>query len=163
MRCLPRASIGFLCKEPSVRRQAYTSVATSGSTRNAYRDGQELVVRPGAELPDICMHCGRPARGKILHKNLPDSLFGIWWFILPPPLDAFVSASLKGRFHFDFPFCELCLPDWSRIADVRVDRHLSVFVVAARPFLEALPPMPPDVAAEKNKTWWQRKFRWFYR
>jgi hypothetical protein len=144
-------------------RQVYTSVATSGSTRNAYRDGQELVVRPDAQLPDICMHCGRPARGNVLHTKFPDSIFGGWWVLLPWPLEVIVGGLLLGRFQFEFPFCEFCLPDWSRIFPTRLDSHLGVFVVAARPFLDSLPPMPPSVAAEKNKTWWQRKLRRFYR
>jgi hypothetical protein len=50
---------------------------------------------------------------------------------------------------------------------VRLDTHLAIFMehINGFPstFLDSLPPIPPDVAAEKNRTWLQRTFRWLYR
>jgi hypothetical protein len=74
-----------------------------------------------------------------------------------------VDAFLRGRYGFDFPFCPNCLPDHSHIFPGRLDDHLAVFGVVSPAFLDSLPPMPPDVAVEKNRTWFQRKFRWLYR
>jgi hypothetical protein len=107
------------------------------------------------------MHCGGPARGNVLHKDLPEA-FGVWFIVLPPPVDTIVDAFLRGRYRFDFPFCPNCLPDHSHIFPGRLDAHLAVFGAVSRAFLDSLPPMPPDVAAEKNRTWLQRKLRWLY-
>ena len=144
-----------------MRRVDYTFVVTSGPSRDAYRDSSELIVRPGAQLPDICIRCGNRAWGNVLHKDLPD--YTVWLIVLPSLLGLIVNALVRGCYGFDFPFCPNCPPDGSYLFPRRIDDHLAVFGVVCRAFLDSLPPMPADVAVEKNRTWLQRKFRWLYR
>ena len=143
-----------------MRRVVYASVTSSGPSRNAYRDSTQLVLRPGAQLPDICIRCGNRAWGNVLHNDLPDHT--VWLIVLPPPVDAIVNALTRGRYRFDFPFCPNCPPDDSYRFPKRLDDHLAVFGEVSLGLLDSLPPMPPDVVAEKNRTWLQRKFRWLY-
>jgi hypothetical protein len=136
----------------------------SGAVRNAYRDRAFLVLQMGASLPDVCVVCGNPAAGNVLHKRLgsPD----LWWVLLPPLINFihFVSQSAFGtRYTFDFPFCRSCIPplvQLTRIRLIRLDERLAVFRGASQSLLNLLPLMPPDVAAERSCGWLQRKFKW---
>ncbi len=81
----------------------------SGAVRNAYRDRAFLVLQMGASLPDVCVVCGNPAAGNVVHKRFgpPDH-----WWVLPPLTDFiyFVLQSALGtRYTFDFPFCRSCI------------------------------------------------------
>ena len=131
--------------------------------RNAYRDRAFLVLQMGAPLPDVCVVCGNPAAGSVIHKRfgLPD----LWW-VLPPLTDFiyFVLQSAFGtRYTFDFPFCQSCIPrlaQFTAIRPIRLDEELAVFRGASQSLLNLLPPMPPDVAAERSRGWVERKFKW---
>jgi len=145
-----------------VRDIVYTSNGTQ--VRNVYRDSHRLVVRRGAVFPDVCIGCGRPAWGNVLHSEF--SGFGVW-FVLPSGFDVLAHSIFGKRYHFDFPFCASCAPDRVQLTKVRLDTHLAVFMahINAFPstFMDSLPAVPPDVAAEENRTWLQRTFRWLYR
>jgi len=132
----------------------------SASVRNVFRDGAYLVLGIGSSLPDICVACGNPAFGNVIHKEFDDR--DLWW-ALPTPIDVIyvIAQSIFGkRYVFDFPFCPNCPLGRFRLAPTRLDRHLAVFVRASQSLLNLLPPMPPDVAAERSRDWLQRKFRW---
>jgi hypothetical protein len=132
----------------------------SASVRNVFRDGAYLVLEIGSSLPDICVACGNPAFGNVIHKEFDDR--DLWW-ALPTPIDVIyvIAQSIFGkRYVFDFPFCPNCPPGRLRLAPTRLDRHLAVFVRASQSLLNLLPPMPPDVAVERSRDWLQRKFRW---
>ncbi len=76
----------------------------SPSVRNAYRDGAYLVLQTGSSLPDVCVACGNPAWGNLIHKEFDDR--DLWW-MLPTPINViYVTAqSIFGkRYVFDFPF-----------------------------------------------------------
>lgn len=96
-----------------------------------------------------------------MHKDLPEET--IWLIVLPPIWDVMVNAFAKGRYRFAFPFCPNCPPEGRYFSATRIDKHLSVFRVSCQGFLDAFPPMPAEVAAEKNLSWFRRKFRGFYR
>jgi hypothetical protein len=137
----------------------YTCAGTSA--RNVYRDNCQLVVRPGAVFPDVCIGCGKPA-----WRNVRQQVFtkqSLLWFILPPGFDFIADVALRTDYHFDLPFCSICPADRPRLRELRLDRALAVFNGAARGLLDSLPPMPSDVAAEKSRTWLQRKFRFLHR
>ncbi len=135
----------------------YTFVSKDQTSRGAYRDSKELVVRPGAQLPDTCIACGKKAWGNLIHKDLPEVTV---WLLLPSILGPMANAAAK--FRFAFPFCPNCPPEGPYFTAKRVDKHLAVIHVSCGAFLEAFPPMPPDVAAEKNLSWFRRRFRWFH-
>lgn len=131
----------------------------STSVRNAYRDDAYLVLQTGSSLPDVCVVCGKPARGNLIHRGFDDR--DLWW-ALPTPLDVIyiISQSLFGKHYvFDFPFCRDCPTGCFQLAPTRLDRRLAVFVRASPSLLSLLPPMPPDVALERSRDWLQRKFR----
>ena len=136
----------------------------SGAVRNAYRDHACLVLQIGASLPDVCVACGNPAGGNVVHKRFgpPD----LWWVMLPPLTDFIYfifQTALGTRYTFDFPFCRSCNPplvQLTRIRPIRLDEQLAVFRGASPSLLNLLPPMPPDVAAERNRGWLQRNFKW---
>jgi len=132
----------------------------STSVRNTYRDDAYLVLQTGSSLPDVCVVCGNPARGNVIHKGFDDR--DLWW-VLPTPIDVIyvILQSLFGkRYVFDFPLCPECPPGCFQLAPTRLDRRLAVFVRAPQSLLSLLPPMPPDVAVERRRDWLQRKFRW---
>ena len=57
----------------------------------------------------MCVLCGNPAAGNVVHKRFgpPDH-----WWVLPPLTDFiyFVLQSALGtRYTFDFPFCRSCI------------------------------------------------------
>jgi hypothetical protein len=127
----------------------------SATVRNAYRAGHELVLQFGGSLPDVCVACGSPAWGNVEKKEFPTT--PLWW-LLPTPFDI-IGLIFGTRYVFDFPFCSNCSPELFQLKPTRLDSHLAVFVGASGRLLELLPSLPPDVAAEKNSTWLQRKFR----
>jgi hypothetical protein len=135
----------------------------SGAMRNAYRDRTFLVLQMGASLPDVCGVCGNPAAGNVVHKK-----FGsphLWW-LLPPWIDFFyfvLEVALGTRYTFDFPFCRNCIPSrvqFTHVRPIRLDDDLAVFRGASQSLLDQLPPMPPDVTAERGRSWLERKFKW---
>ncbi len=139
-------------------------ISKGTKVRNVYRDGHRLVVRRGAVFPDICIGCGRPAWGNVMHREF--SGVGVWWLVLPPGFDLLANSIFGKRYHFDFPFCASCPPDRLRLKEVRLDSHLAIFKAHIddfpSAFMDSLPPLPPDVAAEAKRTWLQRTFRWLY-
>jgi hypothetical protein len=134
----------------------YASV--TAPIRNAYCGSLQLVVQPGASLPDVCIVCGSATCGNVLQKSFPKIS---WWFLLPSVLD-FVVYLIAGMYLFDFPLCSNCPPKRVRLIPTRLDHHLAVFYGASNRFLASLPPIPADVATEMNRSWLQRTFRWMY-
>jgi hypothetical protein len=93
--------------------------------------------------------------GQCRKKEFPTT--PLWW-LLPTPFDI-IGLIFGTRYVFDFPFCSNYSPELFQLKPTRLDSHLAVFVGASGRLLELLPSLPPDVAAEKNSTWLQRKFR----
>ncbi len=128
----------------------YTSDGTE--VRNVYRDNGRLAVRRRAVFPDICIGCGRPARGNVLHLEFSD--FFDRWFLLPFGL-SLLGTIFGKRYHFDFPFCASCPPDRLQIGRVRLDTKFAVFSEHINGFpstlMDSLPPIPPDVAEEMSR------------
>src|SRR5882724_10021975 len=91
----------------------------SGAVRNTYRDGAFLVLQMGGSLPDVCVVCGNPAAGNVVHKRFgsPD----LWWVL--PPLTGFIyfvlRSALGTRYRFDFPFCRSCTPTLVQFTSIR--------------------------------------------
>ena len=75
----------------------------SGAVRNAYRDRAFLVLQMGTSLSDVCVACGNPSAGNMVHKRFgpPD----LCWVL--PPLTDFIYFGLQSafgtRYTFDFP------------------------------------------------------------
>jgi hypothetical protein len=139
-----------------VTEKAYSE--QSATVRNAYCAGHELVLQLACSLPDVCVACGSPAWGNVEKKEFPATPLG---WLLPAPFDI-IGLIFGTRYVFDFPFCSNCAPELFQLKPTRLDSHLAVFVGASGRFLELLPPLPPDVAAEMNSTSLQRKFRWLH-
>ena len=140
-----------------------TYTVKSAEVRNAYRDSAFLVLQMGASLPDVCVACGNPAAGNVVHKRFGSP--GLWW--VWPPLTDFIYFVLQSafgtRYTFDFPFCRSCIPplvQLTAIRPIRLDEQLAVFRGASQSFLDWLPPMPPDVVVERGRGWLQRKLKW---
>jgi hypothetical protein len=140
-----------------MRRITYTS--KSPSPQNAYRFGDELVVQPVASFPDICVGCGKRAWGNVTNKEFYD--LGELWILLPFGLDI-IALGLRKHYFFDFPFCSSCPPSSFRLKKVRVDDYLGIFFDVPEVFLDSLPLMSQLVEQERNRSWFQRKFRWLY-
>lgn len=140
---------------------AYTSIGLP--VRKAYRDKNQLIVQPEATLPDVCIACGGPARGRKAQANF--AVGGNWSLFLPPILDVIVESFVSRLYVFELPFCgcNMLWPYNLLIKKARLDDWLGVFEGVASSFLDSLPAMPPEVAAEKSRDWLQRRFRWLRR
>jgi|SRR5579864_7996679 len=142
-------SVGIL------REVTYTS--RNLPARKAYRCGQELVVLPGVSFPDICVGCGKPAHGSAIRKEFFD--LGDLWFMLPTVLDLFAYV-VRKQYFFDFPFCSNCPPETFHLVKMRCDDHLAAFLGAHRVFVDSLPFAPLELVEERNRGWFERRFRW---
>jgi hypothetical protein len=131
--------------------------AQSGITKNAYRNGDELLLVQNCSLPNICIACGNGTYGNAERKEMPK--ISPWFWVLPTGLDLLALFMLSDKFVFDFPFCPNCPPSALRLKPVRLDWELVVLRGASERVLELLPPPPPDVAAERKLSWLQRKIR----
>jgi hypothetical protein len=128
------------------------------SPHEVYRCEDDLVVLPGASFPDICVGCGEPAWGNVTKRTFYD--LGELCLWLPSFWDI-VAFLLRKEYLFSFPFCSNCPQDMFQIEKTRLDGHLSVFSGASKALVDSLPIIPPDVEAEKNRSWLKRRFRWF--
>jgi hypothetical protein len=137
-----------------LRRIKYTIVGPT--VENACRDGQQFVLQPCATPPDICVACGNPAYGNVLHKKFPDNQY-LWLWPTPLEIIAYFLYPFVDKYLFDFAFCSNCTG--SLLASVRIDDDLAVFKGASQRFLESLPLITTEVASEKNRDWIDRKFR----
>lgn len=136
---------------------AKTYSEQSGSVRNAYCAGHELVLQFGCSLPDVCVACGGPARSNVEKKEFEPT----GWWLLPSPVD-FIRLWFGTSYVFQFPFCSNCEPKNFPLKPVRLDSRLAVFTGAPNRLLDSLPPIPPDIQAEKDLSWLQRKFSWLH-
>lgn len=131
----------------------------SAEVRNAYRDGAYLILQRECSLPDVCIACGQPAWGNVIHLEFKPRLF--WWLL--PPLFDFIYLVLQEilgkRYVFDFPFCANCTADRFRLKPIRLTGVLAFFEGVCQPFLDLLPPSSPG-AGEMPLYWFERKFRW---
>ena len=132
--------------------------AQSATTKNAYREGADLLLLDGCSLPDICVACGHPASGNVERKEF--SKLSPWFLALPLGLDLVAQLILTNKFLFAFPFCPNCPPERLRLTPVRLDRKLVVLRGASERVLDMLPPPSPEVAAERKRSWFQRQFAW---
>jgi hypothetical protein len=133
--------------------------AKSATARNAYRDNAYLVLQMDCSLPDVCVACGQPACGNVIHKEFSSRL--LWWLL--PPLFDFIYLILQevlgNRYLFDFPFCPKCPPDRFRLKPIRLTGVIAIFEGACQPFLDSLP-FSSSGAGETRPHWVERKFRW---
>jgi hypothetical protein len=102
----------------------------------------------------VCVACGNPAYGSAIRKELPK--MNLWW-LLPFPFEV-IQLIFGTRYVFDFPFCPNCPPERFQLKATRLDRHLAIFDGTSQLLLDLLPSLPMDVAMEKNRTWFERKF-----
>ena len=133
--------------------------AQSGIIRNAYRAADELLLVQDCSLPDVCIACGKAANGNVERTQFPE--MNPWFWILPTGIDLLALLIFNKKFVLDFPFCPNCPPGALRLRlrPVRLDWELIVVRGASERLLELLPAPPPDVAAERKRSWLQRKFR----
>jgi len=106
----------------------------AAATTGIYRDGKNLIVTRGAELPLICVRCGRPATGGRLLKKYywhPRWLF----ILLLPGIIWYVIAALLMRKRMDLAV-PLCAEHRMRYQNMRLASILmmigsSIFVIAS--------------------------------
>jgi hypothetical protein len=129
----------------------------SPEVRNAYRYEQYLILQRECSLPDVCIACGQPACGNVIHKEISS---GRLWWLLPPLFDfIYLTAHevLGRRYSFYFPFCPNCASDRFRLKLIRLTGVLAIFAGACQPFLDLLPFSSP------GPYWFERKFgSWGY-
>ena len=130
--------------------------AQSATVKNAYRQGNDLLLLDGCSLPDICVACGNPAYGNVERKEF--SKPNPWIYLLPMVLHVIADLTLTKTFLFAFPFCPNCPPDRLRLTPIRLNRDLVVLRGASEGVLSRLPPPPPELA-QPNRSWLHRKFR----
>jgi hypothetical protein len=106
----------------------------AAATTGIYRDGKNLIVTRGAELPLICVRCGRPATGGRLLKKYywhPRWLF----ILLLPGIVWYVIAALIVRKRMDLAV-PLCAEHRLRYQNMRLASILmmigsSIFVIVS--------------------------------
>jgi hypothetical protein len=117
------------------------------------------VVLPGGAFPDICVGCGKQAHGNRINKEFYD--LGDLWFLLPSFL-GFAAYVIRKQYFFDFPFCSNCPPGSFHITKMRCDDHLAAFIGAHTNFIDSLPFASLDLVEERNRGWFERRFRWLH-
>lgn len=137
---------------------SYTSPGKSA--RNAYRGLGELVLRPGASLPEICVGCGDRSWGNVIRKEY--SRPGPLMYLPPFGVDLLFGLLFGNRFLFDFPFCSNCAPDAFGLKLIRLNGNFAVFGGAPGRFLELLPPLPEELIAEMSLNWIGRNLKKFW-
>jgi hypothetical protein len=141
-----------------VRDLSYTS--SGKSARNAYRGLGELVLRPGASLPEICVGCGDRSWGNVIRKEYskPAPLM----YLPPFGIDLLFGLVFGKQFLFDFPFCSKCAPDGFGLKLIRLNGYFAVFGGGPRRFLELLLPVPEARITEMSLNWIGRNLRRFW-
>ena len=113
---------------------------TVGPIENAYCDNHlywkfsRLVLLRRASLPDVCVVCGSPARGNVLHKEFEQR--GLLSHL--PSLLYVVYLIFGKRYLLDFPFCPTCEPDNFQLIPLRIDDSFAIFENASRTLLKFL-------------------------
>jgi hypothetical protein len=134
---------------------------TVGPIENAYSDNHlywqfsRLVVLRSASLPDVCVVCGSPARGNVLHKEFEQR--GLLSHL--PSLLHIVYLIFGKRYLLDFPFCPTCEPDNFQLSPLHINDSFAIFGNASRVLLKSLPLVPTDLAKQIDGNWLQRSFR----
>lgn len=119
---------------------------------DAYMEPSRLILFRRAALPDICVVCGSPARGNVLHKEFEQ---GGWLAHLPSILQV-VYLVLGKRYLLDFPFCSTCTPDEFQLSPLQMHDDFAIFGNASKALLKSLPLLPPDLAEEMEGSWLRR-------
>jgi len=71
-----------------------------------YRDGKNLIVMRGAELPLICVRCGQPATGGLLRKKFYWHERWIYLLLLPGVIWYVIAALfVRKRMDLGIPLC----------------------------------------------------------
>jgi len=78
------------------------------------------------------------------------------WWLLPTPL--VIRLLLGTHYVFAFPFCPNWAPEHFKLKPVRPDSSSSCSPMHPKRLLDSLLPMPPDIQAERDLSWLQRKF-----
>ena len=140
-----------------MRDVTYTS--PGNQVRNAYCGRGELVLQPGAVLPQFWVACGAPSWGNVVRKEF--SWPGPLIYLPPFGIDLLFGLIFGKQYLFDFPFCPNCPPEVFSLKKTRVDDDFAVFVGAPKRVLEALPLIPANLVEEMSLNWIQRNLKWF--
>ena len=82
-------------------------------------------------------------------------------YLPPAGIDLVFSLIFGKEYVFDFPFCPNCPPDAFRLKKTHLNKSFAAFVGAPRQFLEALPLVPDNLAAEMSRGLIRRSLEWF--
>lgn len=156
---LIRSEIGLHSGVNTLRNVPYAltigAVADAYCQVDAFLEPSRLILSRRASLPDLCVVCGSPARGNLLHKefeqrgllaHLPSILRVVYWV-------------LGKRYLVDFPFCPTCTPDEFQLSPVQIGDDFAIFGNASRALLRSLPLLPPDLAEKMQGNWLQQLIR----
>jgi hypothetical protein len=137
---------------------------TIGATEDAYceidtfLEPSRLILFRRASLPDLCVVCGSPARGNVLHREFEQR--GLLAHL--PSILHVVYLVLGKRYLVDFPFCPACTPDEFQLSPFQINDDFAIFGSASKALLKSLPLLPPDVAQQMEGSWVQRLLRWLF-
>jgi hypothetical protein len=131
----------------------------STKSRWVYRDGDEIVVLSGAQLPDICVKCGGSAWGNKTEERYPKETDWIALYLLG--LEALINAIRRRRFKVLVPFCPNCEPPDELLTPTHIAKTFVRLKGACKAFVVALPPLPDDLRARQNRSWLRRRLSWF--
>jgi hypothetical protein len=77
------------------------------ATARIYRDGKNVIVMRGAELPLICLRCGQPATGGLLRKKFYWHERWLFILVLPGIIFYVIAALILGkRMDLAIPLCD---------------------------------------------------------
>ena len=120
----------------------------------------DLVMLREASLPDFCIVCCTPARGKLHRAQFEPYRYPAWHV----PLFYDIAYWIVGKkYVVDFPFCAICKPGDFDIQATRINEKVGFFRGVSGTFLKSLPRIPLELAAELEGTRAQRTLRFLMR
>jgi hypothetical protein len=99
-----------------------------------YRDGKNLVVTRGAEVPPICIRCGQAATGGFLRKKLYWHEPWLYILLLPGVIWYIIAALIvRKRMDLAIPLCaqHRMRVQWLRLAAILMMIGSSIFVIVS--------------------------------
>jgi len=109
------------------------STAASAAS-GVYRDGKNLVVTRGAEVPPICVRCGEAATGGLLLKKFYWHEPWVYLLLLPGVIWYIIAALIvRKRMDLAIPLCaqHRMRFQWLRMAAILMMIGSSIFVVVS--------------------------------
>lgn len=108
-----------------------------------YRDGKDIIVARGAQLPPACIKCGQPATGGLLLKKFYWHERWVYFLLLPGVIWYIIAAYVvRKRMDLAIPLCgeHRIRHQWLRQAAILMMIASSIFVIIS--FF-----LPPDYLA----------------